>query len=93
MAYILWGRDLVGNALDDFGIGVDAGLALAAGPSFMGQPTLSFRYKRIQACLFAEYRYYLRVLEICDENCGYDDYIRSRWVAGVMFILSPSIVD
>lgn len=93
MAYFLWGRDLIGNAWDDFGMGVDAGLAFAAGPSFVGQPMISFRYKRVQACFFAEYRYYAKVLETCDENCGYDSYIRSRWVGGVMFMFFPSIVN
>ncbi len=90
MIYALWGRDILGRAHDDFGVGVDAGLAFAAGPSFMGQPMISFRYKSLKAGLFAEYRYYTRVLDICDENCGYDSYIRSRLVVGVILFLSPA---
>lgn len=90
MLYFLWGRDFIGRYNGKFSSGVDVGMGIAAGWSFLGQVTWSVKYGSMQAGIGAEYRYYTQVLNLCVDNCGYDAYIRTRWVFSIIITRLPS---
>ncbi len=86
MFYLLWGRDFSDCADCKTRLGLDIGLGFGTGPSYLIDAKFFYKFKNAQLGIFSEYRYFPNVLDLCIENCDYDDYLKSRWSFGVIFM-------
>ena len=90
MVYLLWGRDFTKNDNSKRKIGMDLGVGFSAGPSILLDYKLLYGTDVISLGLFTEYRYYPGTLDTCYDNCGYTNYLKSRWSFGLILIHSPN---
>ena len=86
VGYFIWGRDFAENSDGWNNAGVDIAVGMGSGPSYLANAMLFYRHRHFQLGLFSEYRYFSKPFDLCDENCDYSDYIKSRLSFGIIFI-------
>lgn len=89
MLYLIWGRDFVRSSEGRGKFGIDLAFGYGSGPSYMIDYRIFYQLNIISFGFFTEYRYFPGVLETCDENCDYTNYLKSRWSFGIILIHAP----
>jgi hypothetical protein len=85
--YLLWGHD-IGAPRKTWQQGIDFGFGCGLlSSSLIPQAMYTLRFNQLQTSILLEYRYFLRNDVLTLEDDGSDDYLRSRFLIGLVFTM------